>query len=122
MFTIKEVYDIVVDHVKAGGKRSTAKASWSSYSACQYRGDNGARCFVGLLIPDEDYHPSWENGYDAFDLVRNGMLKGSREYGRALADLQEIHDSPLSWNEEGVFDNYVALDKWLEANKDVQTE
>lgn len=76
---------------------------------CRYRGDNGAKCAVGILIPDERYDPRFEGGTvaagDVFAAVDPVDGFGVREF----AAVQGSHDStaPMgagrpAWN-PGVF-------------------
>lgn len=52
--TKQEYFDLLVATSKAGGFPSVDD------EGCVYRGENGRKCAVGLLIPDEKYVPSME--------------------------------------------------------------
>lgn len=76
---------------------------------CRYRGDNGAKCAVGVLIPDERYEPRFEG-----NTVSTGGVLAAVDpvdgFGvREFAQVQTVHDntSPIgvgrrAWN-PGVF-------------------
>jgi predicted RNase H-like nuclease len=59
----QEVFDTVAQHLIAQGKKSMARLSEDPHphAVCAYRGENGTKCAVGCLIPDEAYDPSIEN-------------------------------------------------------------
>jgi len=55
--TKQETFDKVAVHLIKQGKQSV-----SGYSGgCAYRGDNGLRCAVGALIPDDLYDDEMDN-------------------------------------------------------------
>lgn len=116
-FTIEEAYNTVKAHLEAGGKRSVAE--YNTMQLCAYRGEGGAKCFVGLMIPDDKYSPEFEKGMSARAMVKIGVIKGSEEFSYALSDLQELHDNPLYWNEDGSFNGYDSLDVWYSVNRSV---
>lgn len=51
--THQEIYNVVLF-----GLRKQGVASVEPGKGCRYRGPNGAKCAVGMLIPDDKYH--WE--------------------------------------------------------------
>jgi hypothetical protein len=63
---------------------------------CSYRTNNGKKCAIGWLIPDELYSPDFEgcNLDDAAVLaaVRPAVVDGSEEY-KMLFALQSGHDA-----------------------------
>jgi len=115
-FTIEEAYNTVKAHLEAGGKQSRRE---DLRSQCAYRGAGGAKCFVGLMIPDDQYSEQFENGWSASFMVRNKIIKGSPVFGVALVDLQDLHDNPNCWGSDGTYNAYNLLDKWFEENKEV---
>ena len=66
-----------------------------SYSngQCKYRGDQGAKCAVGLLIPDDIYYPALEGATvtssKMFPVLR---LLGLSDHIVFLNELQDAHD------------------------------
>jgi len=116
-FTIEDAYNTVKAHLEAGGKRSQLRNIRGSQ--CAYRGAAGAKCFIGLMIPDSKYHESFEKGMSAVSMVRNKIIKGSPVFGEALGELQELHDNPNCWGPDGTYSAYNLLDTWFEENKGV---
>lgn len=53
--TDQTAFDLMVQHCFDQGFRAEAQDG-----TCQYRMDNGARCAVGCLIPDDAYTPQFE--------------------------------------------------------------
>ena len=69
---------------------------------CAYRGANGAKCFVGVLIPDDKYDPNWDLS-DSGGVISSGQeamrtMLGVGEWTvecaglRFLGRAQSIHD------------------------------
>lgn len=54
--TAQQVFDYVAKFLLAQGKAAIV----GTKSVCRYRTDDGLKCAVGCLIPDEDYDTSWE--------------------------------------------------------------
>jgi hypothetical protein len=77
--------------IKAGGEKFTY--------ICAYRGDDGAMCAVGHMIPDQLYDPKME-GPDLGTLLRANKLSPAtnqwllflKRHKHLLTDLQEAHD------------------------------
>lgn len=91
--TNQEAFNRVWDHfvVKKG------KPSMSKDGNCKYRGPNGAKCAVGVLIPDEAYRESYDSdgGYSLYTLISDppvssvlcGVTPG------LLFAMQHVHDA-----------------------------
>lgn len=63
---------------------------------CAYRGVDGAKCAVGVLITDEEYSPLLE-GVDVFNMYDRDLLPPRlKEHIDLLCELQHWHD--LKWN------------------------
>ena len=63
---------------------------------CMYRGDNGCKCAIGHLIPDENYKPSLENKpYNDSRVLEAAGLPASltNAQRRLYSSMQDIHDS-----------------------------
>lgn len=97
----QEIFDTVAKHlltqnaVSASGERHSPSNAFE----CLYRGDNGLRCAVGCLIPDDVYDPVME-GSPAVELICNfPRLFHLREHSHMLSDLQDMHDEedPRYW-------------------------
>ena len=103
-FTLQQALDTVVGHLKAGAVRSimcdeTAKEQ-NSGPYCLYRGPKGAKCFIGVLIPDEAYDPTWDKppgAMSASELRKANIIPDIP----ALDDLQRIHDTSDNWYGNG---------------------
>jgi hypothetical protein len=52
----QEIFETVARHLFAQGRQAT-----DEIGICVYRADNGNKCAVGALIPDEMYNPNYEN-------------------------------------------------------------
>jgi hypothetical protein len=94
MLTQQEIFDKVVTHYLID------KQPYSSqYGICKYRGPNGARCAVGLFIPDSEYVEGMDaaGGKEAFELIEKGFLVGETKTLIEsnlvfFTNLQSIHD------------------------------
>jgi len=92
----QEVYDKVKAHLLSQGRKSL-----NANGQCAYRGENGAMCAVGVLIPDSMYSRSMEgaacNAVELRDVLDN--LGINREFARRL---QQIHDDVYlsNWHNE----------------------
>jgi hypothetical protein len=106
----QEIFDKVAKHLLTQNRQAKGK------TGCAYRGDNGDKCAIGCLIPDEDYGPKMENGAprigDPESLPLNTRLVTAfcREKLGASTDedilfltrLQSLHDysPPEDWRGE----------------------
>lgn len=119
MLTNRQIFDTVKNHLLTQGDR--AEDEIDGEIGCAYRGDAGAKCAVGCLIPDDKYTPEIEGvalgsyvGTDAsydklraqkaklFDVLRaSGVDVDNPETERLLQDLQSCHDNtpPVYWEE-----------------------
>lgn len=88
----QEIFNTVVRHLRKQGRKSQM---WSS-KTCQYRGAEGDKCAVGVLIADEHYSRSLEGHSCRHPVVRNALVKSvggvHSEEMRLLAALQWCHD------------------------------
>lgn len=101
MLTKQEILDKVVHHLKIDGRPSYVQEP--NGPRCLYRGPNGTRCFVGALIPDENYTPFLENlgaGHEWVleKLGYNEELDSDGVIHDFLCRLQTIHDCALRDN------------------------
>jgi hypothetical protein len=86
--TKQEAFDRVWDWFVVQGKPRSSNPR----GECFYRGDDGAKCAVGVLIPDPEYKDHFE-GICAHALIRDGKLPALRNIGlEFIADLQQAHD------------------------------
>lgn len=85
---------------------------------CKYRMEDECglvtKCAVGCLIPEDRYHPDFEDGVPAGQLVVTGVLDGivedTHDMKRYLETLQSIHDANVVFNSEP--------SKWIEEFKE----
>lgn len=84
---------------------------------CLYRGPDGLKCAIGVLIPDDKYYKTLE-GIRAESSVVSKILKASREDRIFLKDLQQIHDDydPPVWKDRlsNLANSYALSDQVLE--------
>lgn len=96
--TNQEAFDRVVAHARAQGR----KAIEPGKNTCRYRTSDGLMCFVGCLIPDEQYRPELEgqNAYSLTTMVNVPALDGLRS--AFLQSMQVVHDrdEPDRWERE----------------------
>jgi len=93
--TRQEIFDKLVVDLVCQGKTSTRTDSYG-YERCSYRGENGTKCAVGMLIPDHIYEPEME-GYGVTDIVNaRPELMNIPEFKTLgiplLGDIQTAHD------------------------------
>jgi hypothetical protein len=69
---------------------------------CRYRGPDGTKCFIGVIIPDEKYDPSFEKSSLRHILE---VLNFDVELSPFLRSLQCIHDSCARYDEKYYFQN-----------------
>ena len=125
-FTLDGLYTTVVEHLKAGGKQSAKGGRDGAGAKCKYRGADGAKCFIGLMIPDDKFEHEWDSGKSTLDLVAVAtvIVEDSGKSGSAhqLKCLQQIHDTEDNWDaNSGEFVGWEELQEWAYRN-DVQTE
>lgn len=91
--TLQELFDRSVSGVIAQGRQAK-----DTFAGCRYRTDNGLKCAVGQLIPDEDYSPAMEGAGVGGDSERAAMvryaagLENDEQIEMAQA-LQQSHDA-----------------------------
>jgi hypothetical protein len=102
--TKHQYYDLLVQTSASGGFPSIERR------VCRYRGNDGRRCAVGLIIPDDEYKQEWEGlgleaGVDSdteeelYCCVSNHLPVGLSLDN--LADVQNAHDTQAfepEWN------------------------
>ena len=93
----QDVFNRVVAHARKQGQQSTLKGG----IGCAYRGDSGAKCFVGVLIGDDAYHAALEcnaaSSYKVQQALRlSGVAIDDPEDEDFLVALQKIHDAKVT--------------------------
>ena len=97
--TLQEAFNAVWERAKDKVKAVTD----NNWADCLYRAKDGRKCFMGVLIPDEEYTPDMEGDGILQIIDKLPCLKGLNvEY---LNDLQIIHDG-------------YSTDKWEDKLKD----
>lgn len=102
----------VVSYLHNGGTRSVVVLT--NGATCAYRGDNDAKCFVGVTISDEV--ASAMEGYSADALHKCYSLLEEDPNVHALCELQRIHDNSCNWT-NGKFNDrgWDELKEWAAA-------
>jgi hypothetical protein len=109
--TPQEIFDTVATHLFTQGERAGIFVDEDDDSGpefkCQYRTPHGAKCAVGVLLPDEVYDPAME-GSSVLGICEAGFQVPSwiASTPNLLRDLQQVHDEPLSWyNDKSMLDD-----------------
>lgn len=93
--TQQEIFTTVVKHLLTQNKTSIDE----KHISCLYRGPNGLKCAVGILITDDEYSEEME--CKSVDVLIDENLLPERliEHSYFLQQLQKIHDSgqPKDW-------------------------
>lgn len=92
---MSDIFETMKNHLLTQNQRS------SDGGLCRYRGPNGLKCAVGVLIDDEHYNTDLE-GYDVHSSnVRAAVTKslGFTPDWELLDQVQTIHDNyePSRW-------------------------
>lgn len=102
--TLQESFNHICRNIIAASAPSVAGIS-DKEKTCQYRGDNGAKCVVGWLIPDQYYYP-WMEGSGVMGLLEKyPELRQEVPFiqpwrSSDLEILQKMHDAAaLKWQE-----------------------
>lgn len=93
----QHLFDVVADHLltqKAKSLSTDAMREKGNPLGCAYRGANGMKCAVGVMIPDELYSPKLE-GWSIFTVNFERVLR--KVLGRDVHEdlpyvLQRVHD------------------------------
>lgn len=90
--TNQEIFDKVATHLLTQKAKSMAIIS-DDYS-CAYRGDDGLKCAVGCLIPDDKYDPTMEGHVAKTVLALFPRAINVHAYLSAdlLDELRKVHD------------------------------
>lgn len=108
----QEIFNKVVEHARTQKQKAINK-----YGSCRYRTEDGLKCFVGALIPDDKYDPVIEGinpfsvesgGNESWEISARKMNSILTEIGyniehkELLLKLQSIHDSfdPSKWEDQ----------------------
>lgn len=91
----QEIFDRVKAHLLAQGERSVTVRK--SVSICAYRGADGRKCAIGVLIPDDRYSAAIETlaASDSAIMALIGLTPTDTDQAELLDALQHIHDDIL---------------------------
>lgn len=95
MKTNQEIFDIVAKHLLTQAAKSlSVQCTGTVYEhrACRYRGDEGRKCAVGVLIPDELYKAELEGWSVTNTYVMASMPEVEIESLDLVSKLQKLHD------------------------------
>ena len=109
--TPQEIFDTVATHLFTQGERAgifvDEDDDFGPEFECRYRTPHGAKCAVGVLLPDEVYDPAME-GRSVLGICESGFQVPSwiARTSNLLVALQQVHDEPLSWyNDKSMLDD-----------------
>lgn len=92
---LQQIFDTVATHLLTQNRKSINEINGNS-GVCAYRGNNGASCAVGCLIPDAAYKSSMETKTIHYkqvkDVLRPVIGRMTVQKVALLWDLQKIHD------------------------------
>lgn len=109
------LFDVVAQHLLLQARKSVMdvvdpvkEVSWERPA---YRGKNGAKCSIGILIDDDRYTPELEGNALTREPVQQAVLasgyagndaKALRSLLPLLQQLQDLHDcyKPESWSDQ----------------------
>lgn len=99
----QESFNHICRNLIAASAPSVYRDDTIEETKCQYRGEDGAKCAVGWLIPDDLYNPHMEGKtvlrlfVDHPELQEEPTFKAWTSY--LLCELQEMHDNAaVEWH------------------------
>lgn len=94
----QQLFDIAIRGLAAQGwQRAVSLSCAYGGKVCQYRAEDGKKCFVGHLIPEDKYHPSLEGAMITdVPIIGIGLVPENSTLARLLRDCQAIHDQGFS--------------------------
>lgn len=99
--TRQETFDLVVAHLRKQGRKCVDPDT----NRCRYRGPDGLKCAVGVLIPDEKYSATFET---------RGAL-----WSPISSVLRELGHDPVLCNSLQLVHDSVSVDNWEPHFEDV---
>jgi hypothetical protein len=107
----QEIFDTVVTHLYTQGKQAG-----DGVGGCLYRTDEGLKCAVGCLIPDDQYHPSMEG--QTVESLQSLLPSYLLPHKSLLINLQMLHDATSSWTDADAMVGSLRLIAWREGLSD----
>ena len=86
----QEIFNIVVTHLLTQDKQSRRRIA--GIDTCAYRGRNGLKCAIGVLIPDAVYNKDMEDKNVAQIVDQYPSFASLKRNTGLLMKLQSIHD------------------------------
>lgn len=99
--TAQQAFETAVRGVITQGK--PAMSMINGHPLCRYRGDNGTKCAVGMLIPDEAYVPSMEGITVTALTARFEALRPLQPFANTLRAVQIAHDESAQMSPDADF-------------------
>lgn len=103
LLTLQEVFDKIWERAK-DPRKSLRKPHDPENSLCAYRSPDGLKCFMGVLLPDQNYDPSMDDEKSVPTKTGIGYVKDFIPLDLSVSEehlyrLQRIHDSwePENW-------------------------
>jgi len=95
--TAQEIFDKVINHLLQQGGPAL-NYNYDDDHKCRYRSNNGLKCAVGCLIPDDQYDPLMEGmgvivTFPSSDPLNNWIAKYYEPHRHLLGALQSLHDN-----------------------------
>lgn len=84
--TAQELFDAVWTRFVVNGAPRSMNAG-----GCAYRGDDGAKCAVGILVTDNEC-AEWEGWGATSPVIRHSMPSRLHPHMSLLSDMQDAHD------------------------------
>lgn len=98
----QRVFDVVVKHLGTMKQQSIAPERTAGMVTCAYRGLNGAKCAIGVLMSDHRYRPEFAGKAVSTSIVSAALPKWAQGDAAYLNSLQEVHDSENNWGPRGL--------------------
>ena len=122
----QEIFDKVCTHLLTQKKRCTVESDYDACGlVCSYRSEDGTKCAIGALIPDDLYDPLMGGngvGWILYEYPQFAELLDIRITEGAFAKTEkELRKEKLLKKLQGVHDNIVPP-KWLSTLKTVAEE
>lgn len=109
MLNNQEIFNLVIEGIfKQGGPSYTICGN--GYRKCKYRGEDGRKCVVGIILPDEIYEPSMEGRY----ILHHEWFSKNLETIHFLLELQKLHDHVVDDINDRAFDYEISKQKFDE--------
>lgn len=105
----QDLFNKVADHLLSQGQRSISLIASTGDMGCAYRGEDGLKCAIGALIPDEIYSRHIE-GKSVVSLAVKKILPrcgvgtdlSTLEFLKALQDIHDKED-PFCWRKSLIY-------------------